>query len=129
MRTRIGLLSILESLSTDEIMEVLNSLAEIDVVVGLKPDGMVGFVKGDGETFRKLEVSLSESPYFELTYADGHSSVVAAEDDDTMPVNIDGAVELRWYASAFLLTIGSDVEAYGELEEAVEALAAELKSN
>ena len=127
MRTRTGLLSILDSLNTDEITGVLTSLADVDVVLGFKSDGMLGFVKGDGEAFRKLEVSLSESPYFERTYPDGRTSVVAAE-DDAMPVDIEGAVELRWYAEAFILTMADDVEAYGDLEDAMDALAAKLES-
>lgn len=117
------LLNILrDSLEPKEFVEVLQGLMRIGVE--LKQNDQTLWSLKSTDHPRLFNMTAEESPYFELVYPNGTTKVVPAREGES--VCLEGATECNYTDDAILLTIGEDTEAYGTLEDVIEAIGASL---
>jgi len=124
-------------MKTNGVLEVLVDSMSVDDVVkvieGLIPLG-IGPVKAQGiwdlgslkEAPYQVSMTAIDSPYFELTYKDGHTKVFPAVDDDGL--SMVGVVACHYVSDAILLSINGDMEAYDCIEDVIEAIGAYLEN-
>ena len=106
------------SLEPAEFVETVCDMAEIGVRLRKNDKGLWDFTTG-GQPVH-LNMCAEETPYFEIVYANGTTKVVPAVEDEAIPLH--GAVECNYTDDAILLTIDEDTEAYGTMDDVIEAI-------
>ena len=110
------------SMEPAEFVETIVDMAKIGIRLRRDDKGMWDFVKEGGPVH--LNMLAEESPYFELVYPNDTTKVVPAIDGES--VCLKGASECNYTDDAILLTINEDTEAYGTLNDVIEAIGASL---
>ena len=121
MRTNSLLNRLATSMEPAEFVETVVGMAKIGVRLRRDDKGMWDFVKEGAPVHLKMHAE--ESPYFELVYTNGSTKVVPAREGE--PVCLKGASECNYTEDAILLTIDEDTEAYGTLDDVIEAIGAQ----
>ena len=119
MRTDDVLEALLGSVTLVGFVELMNVLSLVGVGIARDERGLFTLTRVESKT---LAAKLVESAFFELSYPDGSSRVVSVDENDG-GIDIEGAVELSWSTSTFLLTLGGDTKACPTREDVLAMLA------